>query len=160
MKAGQLAWADTQFLRDSRPGLLGMFIRTGHSAVTGAAGPAGPNENRGACRGRPHYLLPYAQERHPLPKEVSLQNKPTASFQALQLAAAYIASHPRLDEVVRELDGNHGNIEAANSDSSKFLRGKGFEIPSWWTVKFSQGNSVSIKVCVNSHCVTVTIDVV
>lgn len=82
-----------------------------------------------------------------------MQRQPSANFRTLQLAATHIASHPRLYGVVEELEGNPERIAAANADSSAFLQSRGIELLGECNVRFAQGNSITIRVCVDGECI-------
>ncbi len=83
----------------------------------------------------------------------------SASYEKFQLGATHIVSHPRLQEIVEELDGKPGNLSAANNDPPTFLKSKGFELSPEWVVSLAQGNSITIQACINSHCVQLSLGV-
>ncbi|MEU1186853.1 hypothetical protein [Streptomyces sp. NPDC005859] len=81
-------------------------------------------------------------------------------FQDLQLAVTHLVSHPRLLDVVRELDNDPERLSSANEDPREYLGEKGFQLPPEWTVKFAKNSPLSITVCVEGIiCVTVEFEV-
>ncbi|MFF9013482.1 hypothetical protein ACF09C_11020 [Streptomyces sp. NPDC014870] len=84
----------------------------------------------------------------------------SATFQDLQLAVTHVMSHPRLLDVVRELDNDPERLSSANQDPHKYLGTMGFQVPPEWTVQFSKNSPLTIRVCVNSHCVSVSVELV
>ena len=80
-----------------------------------------------------------------------------AHFQEFQLAAAYIASHPRFRELVEELEDSSDVYREAQLDTKKYVQSKGFQLPDEWTVKISHESPLMFTVCVNSWCLTYTV---
>ncbi|HEY9374226.1 hypothetical protein [Streptomyces sp.] len=80
-------------------------------------------------------------------------------LQELQLAGAYIASHPRFSEVVDEIGSDPAKFETANVNPVQFLNGKGFDFPPEWNITMSNAHSFSIAACVNDHCISITVTI-
>ena len=85
------------------------------------------------------------------------------SFRDFQTMAAYIATHPRLQEIVEELEADlkadKTLFNEANKAPKKHLNDRGFDLPDEWTVQITHDSPVSITVCVNSYCVTLSVEV-
>jgi hypothetical protein len=79
-----------------------------------------------------------------------------AHFERFQLTAAYIAAHPKLREVVEELEESKEAFDDAQGDPRKYLEIKGLELPDGWTVKVSHDSPLTLTVCVNSWCLSYT----
>ena len=88
-----------------------------------------------------------------------MAEKTAVTWPDAQLAATHVLSHPRLLDVVRELDNDPERFSSANEDPRKYLGEKGFQLPPEWTVRFSKNSPLSMTVCVNDHCITVSINV-
>jgi hypothetical protein len=80
-------------------------------------------------------------------------------LQDFQLAAAYVAAHPRFRELVEELEDSPDVYRSAAGDPKKHLQSRGFDIPDEWTVKLSHESPLTITVCVNSWCLSYTVSV-
>jgi hypothetical protein len=88
-------------------------------------------------------------------------------FQEFQTMAAYLTTHPRLPEVVEELEddikGDRAIFNSANADSKGYLKSKGYELPEEWTISITQRNPITITGCIEvngtKYCVEVVIDI-
>jgi hypothetical protein len=78
-------------------------------------------------------------------------------LQDFQLAAAYVAAHPKFRELVEELEDSPEVYREAEQDPKKHLRSRGFDIPDDWTVTVSHDSPLTITVCVNSWCLSYTV---
>jgi hypothetical protein len=76
----------------------------------------------------------------------------SVKFQDVQLAATHVVSHPRLLDVVRDLDSDPERISSANKNPRGYLTEKGFQLPPGSTVKFSRHSSVTITICSHGIC--------
>ncbi|MFG3267839.1 hypothetical protein [Streptomyces bobili] len=76
-------------------------------------------------------------------------------LQDLQLAVAHLVSHPRFFDVASDPE----RLSSANEDPREYLNEKGFQLPPEWTVKFSKDSALSMSVCVNGFCMTVSLEV-
>ncbi|MGW8779482.1 hypothetical protein ACWGNM_15630 [Streptomyces sp. NPDC055796] len=87
----------------------------------------------------------------PMPENAS------AAVQELQLAMAHIVSHPRLPDIVDELDNDTDKLSSANADPRTFLSDKGLQLPPEWTVQFFKKSPLGIQVCINDRCGQISI---
>ncbi len=80
-----------------------------------------------------------------------------AALEQFQITAAYISSHPRLAEVVEELEDSPDTYNRARQDARNYLQTKGFELPEGWTVRITHDSPITITVCVNGWCLSYTL---
>ncbi len=91
------------------------------------------------------------------------EQQPSSNFREFQTMAAYIATHPRLHEVVEalEADANADKtlFNEANKDPKKHLNDRGFDLPEGWTVQITHDSPIALLLCVGAsgtadhHCV-------
>jgi hypothetical protein len=80
-------------------------------------------------------------------------------FFEFQQVAAYVVGHPRLRDVLEELEGNEEVFRANEKEPRPYFAERGFDLPESATVSISHNSPVTIVVCVNGHCVSVDISV-
>ena len=51
-------------------------------------------------------------------------------------------------------------LERAKKDSKAFLEGQGIKLPANATVEITQNSPIGVRICLNSHCVTISISAV
>jgi hypothetical protein len=73
-------------------------------------------------------------------------------FQRYQRTVAHVASHPRLREVVEELEDDPNTFNNAQGNPKGYLRGKGLDVDDEWTVEVSHDSPLRITICLNGWC--------
>jgi hypothetical protein len=64
-----------------------------------------------------------------------------------------------MGDLVEAENAGTAGLEPAIKDSKGFLEGRGVRLPADATVKITKSSPVRVLVCVDSHCVTVTIGI-
>ncbi|WP_030245541.1 hypothetical protein [Streptomyces sp. NRRL S-455] len=77
-------------------------------------------------------------------------------FQRFQLGAAYLATHPKLPDVVAEMERERQMVDVANKAPREYLKAKGIDLSDEWNISFSHDSPLTITGCVNSWCLSYT----
>jgi hypothetical protein len=87
---------------------------------------------------------------------MSFNGEERAHFQDFQLTATYLSSHPRLREIVEELEDSSEAYDYARRDIKGYFRDKGLQLPDEWKVTVSHDSPITITGCINSWCISYT----
>jgi hypothetical protein len=82
-----------------------------------------------------------------------------ARFDRFQRMATSLAGHPKLGEALEELSDSDEEFDRAQRDPKGHLRSKGIELPDEAQVTLKRESTVTVTVCVDGFCVSVSVTI-